>query len=502
MASVELVNEAAGEWNHRFGVRLRDGALVEAVLYRGDTLCVSCQVGCAVACPFCASGSGGLGRNLALEEIVGQVEAVTAARGHSIARVTVSGVGEPLHNFAVVAAFVAWAKGHGMGTSVTTSGGPLARLREALALDHKGLTVSVHAGSERARARLVPKGPALGGLFDTLAAALPTMSERKRRKTALAYLVIAGENDGDDEIDAFVARARPLGLPVHLYAYNPVSTSNARPVGRERYEAIYAAMRAAGLVVRMSSRARVESNGGCGTLIARLVRAGDLNDGARRATDGRHRSNPTPVANVDETRRVFPMIFELPPLPYSKEALAPHMSAETLEFHYGKHHKAYLDKLKTLLDGKPEANKSLEEIVLSSEGAVFNNAAQVWNHTFFWNSMKPQGGGQPSGELAQAITRDFGSFEKFKEEFVNAAVARFGSGWAWLVNEGGKPKIVTTANADVPMKQGQKPLMTCDVWEHAYYIDYRNARQKFVETFLASLVNWDFAAQNMHLVVE
>ena len=192
------------------------------------------------------------------------------------------------------------------------------------------------------------------------------------------------------------------------------------------------------------------------------------------------------------------MIFELPPLPYSKEALQPHMSAETLDFHHGKHHKAYVDKLKSLLEGKPEANQGLEEIILGApEGPVFNNAAQVWNHTFFWHSMKPQGGGAPTGELAQAIDRDFGSFDKFKEQFVAAAVNRFGSGWAWLVGEGGALKIVSTANADLPMKHGQKALITCDVWEHAYYIDYRNARQKFVEVFLANLANWDFAAQNL-----
>jgi superoxide dismutase, Fe-Mn family len=192
------------------------------------------------------------------------------------------------------------------------------------------------------------------------------------------------------------------------------------------------------------------------------------------------------------------MNFELPPLPYAKDALQPHMSAETLDFHHGKHHKAYADKLKSLLEGKPEANRGLEEIILAApEGPVFNNAAQVWNHTFFWHSMKPQGGGAPSGELAQAINRDFGSFDAFKEQFVAAAVNRFGSGWAWLVGEGGKLKIVSTANADLPMKHGQKALLTCDVWEHAYYIDYRNARQKFVEVFLANLANWDFAAQNL-----
>jgi Fe-Mn family superoxide dismutase len=191
------------------------------------------------------------------------------------------------------------------------------------------------------------------------------------------------------------------------------------------------------------------------------------------------------------------MEFELPPLPYAKDALAPHISAETLEFHYGKHHKAYIDKLKSLLEGKPEAGKTLEEIILGSEGGVFNNAAQVWNHTFYWNSLKPGGGGAPTGDLAAAIDRDFGSLDKFKELFTAAAIGQFGSGWAWLVSEGDKLKITTTGNADLPLKHGQKALLTCDVWEHAYYIDFRNARPKYLETFLNSLVNWDFALANL-----
>lgn len=190
------------------------------------------------------------------------------------------------------------------------------------------------------------------------------------------------------------------------------------------------------------------------------------------------------------------MSFTLPDPPYKKDALAPHMSAETLEFHHDKHHAAYVNNLNKLLDGKPEANKSLEEVILSSDGGVFNNAAQVWNHTFFWQCMKPAGGGKPTGELAAAIDRDFGSFEKFKEEFSTAAATQFGSGWAWLVLEGGKLKVTKTGNADLPMKHGQKALLTIDVWEHAYYIDFRNARPKFIETFLTHLVNWDFVAQN------
>jgi Fe-Mn family superoxide dismutase len=195
------------------------------------------------------------------------------------------------------------------------------------------------------------------------------------------------------------------------------------------------------------------------------------------------------------------MPFSLPPLPYEKGALAPHISAETLEFHYGKHHQAYVTNLNKLLEGKPEANKSLEEVVLSSEGGVFNNAAQVWNHTFYWHSMKPQGGGAPTGDLADAIKRDFGSVEKFGEEFSNAGATQFGSGWAWLVLGKDKKLAVTkTANADLPLKHGQTPLLTMDVWEHAYYIDYRNARPKYIETFLKSLVNWDFALANLKKV--
>jgi Fe-Mn family superoxide dismutase len=192
------------------------------------------------------------------------------------------------------------------------------------------------------------------------------------------------------------------------------------------------------------------------------------------------------------------MAFTLPPLPYDKNSLAPHISAETLEYHHGKHHQAYVTNLNKLLEGKPEANKSLEDIILSSEGGVFNNAAQVWNHTFYWHCMKPGGGGQPTGDLADAIKRDFGSFEKFAEEFTNAAATQFGSGWAWLALGKDKKLAVTkTGNADLPLKHGQKALLTIDVWEHAYYIDFRNARPKYIETFLKSLVNWDYALENL-----
>ncbi|MFP2901559.1 MULTISPECIES: superoxide dismutase [Corallococcus] len=193
------------------------------------------------------------------------------------------------------------------------------------------------------------------------------------------------------------------------------------------------------------------------------------------------------------------MPFTLPELPYKKDALAPHMSAETLEFHHDKHHAAYVNKLNELTAGKPEAAKSLVEVILSSDGPVFNNAAQVWNHTFFWNCMTPtNGGGKPTGEVAEAINRDFGSYEEFKRQFADAAATQFGSGWAWLVQDSsGKLSVMKTANADLPMKHGKKALLTIDVWEHAYYIDYRNARPKFIETFLTSLVNWDFVNQNL-----
>ena len=191
------------------------------------------------------------------------------------------------------------------------------------------------------------------------------------------------------------------------------------------------------------------------------------------------------------------MQFELPPLPYAKNALAPHISEETLEFHYGKHHQAYANNLKGLLDGKPEATQSLEEIILGSSGGVFNNAAQIWNHTFFWNSLSPTGGGKPTGELASMIDRDFGGYDQLKVALTKAAVTQFGSGWGWLVLDGDKLAVMQTSNADLPMKHGKKALLTIDVWEHAYYVDYRNLRPKFVETVIDKLLNWDFALQNL-----
>jgi Fe-Mn family superoxide dismutase len=195
------------------------------------------------------------------------------------------------------------------------------------------------------------------------------------------------------------------------------------------------------------------------------------------------------------------MAHQLPELPYSLDALEPHISHNTREFHYGKHHAGYVTNLNNLVAGTDLEDQSLEATILAVAGdagkaGIFNNAAQVWNHTFYWNSMKPNGGGKPTGELLAAIERDFGSFEKFREEFVAAATTQFGSGWAWLVLENGKLKVTKTGNADLPMKHGQKAILTIDVWEHAYYVDFRNLRPKYIETFLDSLANWDFAAAN------
>ncbi|MCB0393763.1 MAG: superoxide dismutase [Fe] [Bdellovibrionales bacterium] len=192
------------------------------------------------------------------------------------------------------------------------------------------------------------------------------------------------------------------------------------------------------------------------------------------------------------------MAFTLPPLPYSNDALAPHVSAETIEFHYGKHHKAYVDKLNTLVQGTEFANSSLEDIIKKApKGGIFNNAAQIWNHTFYWEGLAPKAGGEPTGKALEAINKDFGSFAEFKTKFTETAINTFGSGWAWLVkNSNGKLELVSTSNADCPLRDGLKPILTCDVWEHAYYIDYRNARPKYLESFW-SLVNWDFVSKNL-----
>jgi superoxide dismutase, Fe-Mn family len=191
------------------------------------------------------------------------------------------------------------------------------------------------------------------------------------------------------------------------------------------------------------------------------------------------------------------MAIELPALPYDRAALEPHISAETIDFHYSKHHQAYVTNLNNLIAGTEFENADLESIVRKAQGGMFNNAAQVWNHTFYWNCLKPNGGGEPTGKLADAINTAFGSFEAFKAEFSKTAIGTFGSGWGWLVQRAdGSLALVSTSNAATPLTGTDKPLLTCDVWEHAYYIDYRNARPKYVEAFW-NLVNWDFVSAQM-----
>lgn len=195
------------------------------------------------------------------------------------------------------------------------------------------------------------------------------------------------------------------------------------------------------------------------------------------------------------------MTFKLPALPYAKDALEPHISANTLDFHHGKHHNAYVSKLNELIVNSELEGKSLEDIILASakenKAAIFNNAAQVWNHTFYWHSMTPNGGGKPSGELANKIEQDFGSFDEFVKQFKAAGAGRFGSGWAWLVlGKEGKLKVTQTLNAETPLTEGETPLLTMDVWEHAYYLDYQNRRPDYMGAFLENLVNWEFAAKN------
>ena len=193
--------------------------------------------------------------------------------------------------------------------------------------------------------------------------------------------------------------------------------------------------------------------------------------------------------------------FKLPPLPYAENALEPVISARTISFHYGKHHQGYVNKLNKQVEGTPLAEQPLEAVIKATanpdQTAIFNNAAQVWNHTFYWNSLKPKGGGKPTGALAEMIDKSFGGFEQFKAEFAKAATSQFGSGWAWLVKDGDKLAVVKTGNADNPLVHGQKPLLTVDVWEHAYYLDYQNRRAEYVTAVLDGLINWDFAAQNL-----
>lgn len=197
------------------------------------------------------------------------------------------------------------------------------------------------------------------------------------------------------------------------------------------------------------------------------------------------------------------MAITLPPLPYARTALAPHISEQTFDFHYGKHHQAYVDNLNKLIDGGAYAKATLEEIVKDSAGdkekqGVFNNAAQVWNHTFYWKSMKPKGGGKPSGAVAEAINKAFGDYESFKTSFANVGATQFGSGWAWLIAKDGKLEVRKTPNAETPLtEKGATPLLTMDVWEHAYYLDYQNKRPVYISTFLDSLINWDFANENL-----
>ncbi len=196
------------------------------------------------------------------------------------------------------------------------------------------------------------------------------------------------------------------------------------------------------------------------------------------------------------------MTYELPPLPFDYTALEPHVSKSTLEFHHDKHHAAYVNNYNNMVKGTDMESKSIEEVIKatyndSSKAGIFNNAAQAWNHTFYWNCIKPSGGGQPSGELADKIAADFGSFDKFKEEFKAAAATQFGSGWAWLVLDKGTLKVTKTSNAENPVAMGLTPLLTIDVWEHAYYLDYQNKRPDYIETFISSLINWDFVAEQM-----
>jgi Fe-Mn family superoxide dismutase len=193
------------------------------------------------------------------------------------------------------------------------------------------------------------------------------------------------------------------------------------------------------------------------------------------------------------------MPFELPPLPYAKDALGPHMSEQTLDFHYGKHHQAYVNTLNQLVEGTENERRSLEEIILAAEPGtpLFNNAGQAWNHNFFWHCMTPSGGGEPEGELKTAVEESFGSVDKFLQEYAEKATKLFGSGWTWLTRGDDGLEVVQTSNADMPLKHGQTPLLTIDVWEHAYYLDYQNARPAYVETWLQHLVNWEFVAANL-----
>ncbi len=264
---ISIVEAHHGPENQRYAIMLDDQARVEVVVYRGDSLCISCQVGCAVSCPFCASGAHGLARNLTFEELVAQVDLIRE-KHPDVARVTLSGVGEPLHNIDTVARFINWGRDQMLPVSLTTSGGPVRHLRLALSLPHRGLTVSVHAGSEATRKRLVPRGPSLKSLFTVLQEELKKLSSSRRRKLALAYLMLDGINDSDNEIDRFLALVQPLGVKIHLYAHNAINGDDIHHTSEIRYQKIFERMLKAGLNVRRSSQSRIQENGGCGTLLA------------------------------------------------------------------------------------------------------------------------------------------------------------------------------------------------------------------------------------------
>jgi len=275
---VRLIPRSSSQFNTKFAVELDDGAWVEAVLYRKHTLCISSQVGCAVGCPFCASGSRGWMRNLHAEELIAQVQQAQSW-APSLRRVTVSGVGEPLHNAAAVETLLHWCRQHHLAPSLTTTGGSEEKLKHFIGLPHNGLTLSVHAGTESMRRKLVPHGLSLSRLFDTVEQCVPRLSRSRRRRLSLAYLLIGDGNDDAEQTGAFSERARSLGLSVYLYRFNPVAHGNFLPAAEKRYEEVVEAWRAMGLEVRCSSLARNEPNGGCGTLMAQAGRVFDDGSG-------------------------------------------------------------------------------------------------------------------------------------------------------------------------------------------------------------------------------